>query len=96
MESFLLKAIKGEDVQKEVEFLNENYGDCDVDINFLDTEIQILKTIFASDPTPCCFKDIRIKFESLSDGKKRMIPIIISIFQLMRDHFLSQDMSNLG
>ena len=83
MESFLLKVIKGEDVTQEIKFIAENYGDTDVDVNFLGPEMKILKTIFLNDPKPTCFKDINSTLKTLSDAKKRMIPNIINICELI-------------
>ena len=64
IESFLLKAIAGNDVKREMEFLGEKYGDGDVNIEFLDSELEILRTI-VSDTKPTCFKDIHNEINSL-------------------------------
>ena len=82
MESFLLKAIAGNNVKREMEFVGEKYGDGDVNIEFLDSELEILKTIF-SDTKPTCFKDIHKEINSLSEAKKKMIPNLFNIIELL-------------
>ena len=57
LESFLLKVITGSCVEKEKEFLNEKHGDGDVDVELLESEGEVWKTIL-SDLKPVCFKDI--------------------------------------
>ena len=76
--SFLLKVITGSCVEKEKEFLNEKYGDGDVDVELLESEGEVWKTIF-SDLKPACFKDILEQLKSFSEGKKKMIPNFINL-----------------
>ena len=76
LESFLLKVITGSCVEKEKEFLNEKYGDGDVEL--LESEGEVWKIIF-SDLKPVCFKDILEQLKSLSEAKKKMKPNFINI-----------------
>ena len=78
-ESFLLKVITRSCVEKEKEFLNEKYGDGDVEL--LESE-EVWKTIF-SDLKPVCFKDILEQLKSLSEAKKKMIPSFINICKVI-------------
>ena len=82
LESFLLKVIAGSCVEKEVEFLNEEYGDDEIDTDLLEPEGAVWKTIF-SESTPTCFKDILEQIQSLSEAKKRMIPNFLNICKLI-------------
>ena len=70
LESFLLKGITGSCVEKEKEFLDEKYGDGDVDVELLESEGEVWKTIF-SDLKPVCFKGILEQLKSLSKAKKK-------------------------
>ena len=81
-ESFLLKVITWSSVEKGKEFLNEKYGDGDVDVELLESEGEVWKTIF-SDLKPVCFKDILEQLKSLSEAKKKMIPNFINICKLI-------------
>ena len=82
LESFLLKVITGSCVEKEKEFLNEKYGDGDVDVELLESDGEVRRTIF-SDLKPVCFKDILEQLKSLLEVKKKMIPSFINICKLI-------------
>ena len=79
---FLLKVITGSCVEKEKGYLNEKYGDGDVDVELLESEGEVWKTIF-SDLKPVRFKDILGQLKSLSEAKKKMIPNFINICKLI-------------
>ena len=62
--------------------MNEQYGDGYVDVELLESEGEVWKTIF-SDLKPVCFKDILDQLKSLSEAKKKMIPNFINICKLI-------------
>lgn len=81
MESFLLKAINGSCTKEEHEFLHENYY-ADIDVDFLEAEKEVWKTIFC-DSNPNCFRDIHKTIKSLPSCKKLMIPTMIKLCELI-------------
>ena len=81
MESLLLKPLDGACIKSEIEFLSMNYGD-EITRDLLESELEIWKTIF-SDSKPLCFKDIRSTLGSLSESKRKQIPNLINIYQLL-------------
>ena len=81
MKSLLLKPLDGACVNRKIEFLNENYGD-EMTTYLLKSELEIWKTIF-NDLKPLCFKDIRSTLGSLSESKRKQIPNLIKICQLL-------------
>ena len=81
MESLLLKPLDGVCVKSEIQFLNENYGE-GITTDLLESELEIRKTIF-NDSKPLCFKDIRSMLGSLSESKRKQIPNLTNICQLL-------------
>ena len=82
MESFLMKSIDGSCVEKEIDFLKENYGDDDIKIDLLRTEKEVWRVIF-TDLKPTCFKDILTEVKLLSKSQKMMIPNCLTICKLI-------------
>ena len=81
MESLLLKPLHGACVKSEIEFLNDNYG-AKITTDLLESELEIWKTVF-NDSKPLCFKDIHSMLGSLSESKRKQIPNLINICQLL-------------
>ena len=81
--------------------MNEKYGDGDVEVELLESEGEVWKTIF-SDLKPVCFKDILEQLKSLSEAKKKIIPNFINICKPqphlvhLKDRFLPQDGKKRG
>ena len=79
MESLLLKPLDGACVKSEIEFLNDNYG-AEITTDLLESELEIWKTVFNDS---LCFKDIHSMLGSLSESKRKQIPNLINICQLL-------------
>ena len=81
MESFLLKAIDGSCTKEEHDFLHENYHG-DIEIDYLEAEKEVWKTIFGGSK-PTCFRDIHKTIKVLPSRKKLMIPTFTKLCELM-------------
>ena len=61
--------------------MNENYGD-EITTDLLESELEIWKAIF-NDSKTLCFKDTCSTLGSLSESKRKQIPNLINICQLL-------------
>lgn len=82
IESLLLKSIEGCCITNEIEFLTDKYGDGDVDVDSLEIELEVFKTIF-SQAKPLCFKDIHENLKMISEGEKKLIPNVLNVCELL-------------
>ena len=103
METLLLKAIAGEEINDELAWMHSRYAD-DVDATALKTELLVFKQIFKEKPNH--FDDILKAMEETISETRLLFPNVMIIIQLLlihpaqlssqKDHFLLQEESRPG
>ena len=80
MESLVIKALKGEELSAEIDFVRET-GRVEINIDDLVVEIKIFKTFFGNKKKR--FYDLTKEIKSMNEAEKKLIVNVCKIYRIL-------------